>query len=107
VYSAADYWRAAWLCFRQRMLTLDVPITLGLAAIYGRSVFEVATGRGEGYGDSLTGLIFFLLCGRLFQRKTFDRLAFDRDYKGFFPLSVLRLTRSGEQPVAISELAVG
>ena len=90
VYSAADYWRAAWFSLKQRVLTLDVPIALGLAAIYGQSVFEVATGRGEGYCDSLTGLIFFLLCGRLFQRKTFDRLAFDRDYKGFFPLAVLR-----------------
>ena len=46
VYSAADYWRAAWVSLRQRGLTLDVPIALGLAAIYGQSVFEVASGRG-------------------------------------------------------------
>ena len=107
VYSAADYWRAAWVSLRQRRLTLDVPIALGLVAIYGQSVFEVATGRGEGYCDSLTGLIFFLLCGRLFQRKTFDRLAFDRDYKGFFPLAVLRKTSTGEESISISQLAVG
>jgi Cu+-exporting ATPase len=106
-YSAADYWRAAWFSLKQRRLTLDVPIALGLAAIYGQSVFEVATGRGEGYCDSLTGLIFFLLCGRLFQRKTFDRLAFDRDYKGFFPLAVVRKTPAGDEPVAISQLVVG
>ena len=55
VYSAADYWRAAWFSLKQRTLTLDVPIALGLAAIYGQSVFEVASGRGEGYCDSLTG----------------------------------------------------
>jgi len=107
VYSAADYWRAAWASFRQRVLTLDVPIAVGLAAIYGQSLFDVATGRSEGYADSLTGLIFFLLCGRWFQRKTFDRLAFDRDYKGFFPLAVIRRTASGDEPVAISQLAVG
>ena len=107
LFSAADYWRAAWLCVRQRLVTLDLPIAIGLAAIYGQSVYEVATGRGEGYCDSLTGLIFFLICGRLFQRKTFDRLAFDRDYKGFFPLAVLRKTPTDEESVAISELAVG
>ncbi|HVR36907.1 MAG TPA: heavy metal translocating P-type ATPase metal-binding domain-containing protein, partial [Methylomirabilota bacterium] len=45
VYSAADYWRAAWFSIRERMVTLDVPIAIGLAAIYGRSVFEVASGR--------------------------------------------------------------
>jgi len=110
IYSAADYWRAAWFSLKQRMLTLDVPIALGMAAIYGQSVFEVASGRSEGYCDSLTGLIFFLLCGRLFQRKTFDQLAFDRDYKGFFPLAVLRKTNTGdpsEESVSISQLAVG
>ncbi len=106
-YSAADFWKAAWRSFKQRVLTMDVPIALGLAAIYGQSIFEVASGRGAGYSDSLTGLIFFLLCGRIFQRVSFDRLAFDRDYKGFFPLSVLRKTPDGEETVAISQLALG
>jgi P-type Cu+ transporter len=88
--SASDFWRAAWSSLRQRGLTLEVPIALGLAAIYGQSLFEVLSQRGPGYCDSLTGLIFFLLCGRLFQQKTHERLVFDRDYKGFFPLAVTR-----------------
>jgi len=90
VFSAADFWKSALLSLRQRVLTLDVPIALGLAAIYGQSVFEIASSHGAGYCDSLTGLIFFLLCGRAFQQKTHERLAFDRDYKSFFPLSVAR-----------------
>lgn len=107
IYSAAEFWQAAWLSLKQRIVTMDVPIALGLAAIYGQSLFEVASGRGAGYCDSLTGLIFFLLCGRIFQRVTFERLAFDRDYKGFFPLAVLRKTTCGEESVAISRLSVG
>ena len=107
IYSASDFWRAAWLSWRQRVLTLDVPIAIGLAAIYGQSLFNVATGSGDSYCDSLTGLIFFLLCGRVFQRQTFDRMFFDRDYKGFFPLAVLRKTPQGEETVAISELTTG
>ncbi len=107
LYSAADYWRTAWLSLRQRVVTLDIPIALGLAAIYGQSVYDILWRHGEGYLDSLTGLIFFLLCGRLFQQKTHQRLAFDRDYKGFFPLSVVRRTTDGEETVAISRLEVG
>jgi Cu+-exporting ATPase len=116
VFSAADYFRSAWLSFRQRVLTLDVPIALGLLAIYGQSVFEITTGRGEGYCDSMTGLIFLLLCGKIFQQKTYERLAFDRDYKSFFPLSVTRVRRpeSGgqtapaeEERVSLSQLSVG
>ena len=106
-FSAADFWRAAWLSLRQRQLTLEVPIALGLAALYAASVIDVLLQRGSGYCDSLTGLIFFLLCGRVFQKKTYDRLTFDRDYKGFFPLSVIRKTPTGEETVAISRLEVG
>ena len=93
--SAADFWRSAWTSVRQQRLTMEVPIVLGLVAIYGSSVFDVMFQRGPGYCDSLCGLIFFLLCGRLFQKKTYDRLTFDRDYKGFFPLSVVRIGRAG------------
>lgn len=90
IYSASEYWQAAWTSLRQRLLNIDVPIAAGLIAIFVQSTYEVVMGRGDGYFDSLTGLIFFLLCGRLFQQKTYDRLAFDRDYKSFFPLSVTR-----------------
>lgn len=103
-YSALDYWRAAWISLRERLLTIDVPIAAGIVAIYAQSVFEVLTGRGEGYFDSLAGLVFFLLCGKLFQQKTYDRLAFDRDYRSFFPLSVTRKLAS-RQPARRDEQA--
>ncbi|MEI7533923.1 MAG: heavy metal translocating P-type ATPase metal-binding domain-containing protein [Verrucomicrobiae bacterium] len=106
-FSAADFWRAAWFSVRQRVLTMEVPIALGLAAIYAASIFEVLSQRGPGYCDSLCGLIFFLLCGRLFQKRHYDRLTFDRDYKGFFPLSVVRKNSGGEANVAISQLVTG
>ena len=106
-YSAADYWRSALLSLRQRLLTLDVPIALGLAALYAQSALEIISGRGEGYLDSLSGLVFFLLCGRVFQQITHERIVFDRDYKCFFPLAVVRKTATEEQSVALSELKVG
>src|SRR5581483_4737982 len=119
IYSAADYWKSARRSVRQRRLTMEVPIALGLAALYAQSAFEILGGRGEGYLDSLAGLVFFLLCGRVFQQKTHDRLAFDRDYKSFFPLSVTRIIPGGsegngslpaspaEEHVPLSQLQVG
>lgn len=107
VFSAQDYWKAALLSIRQRIATLDVPIALGLAAIYLQSVYEVMVlGRG-GYCDSLTGLIFFLLCGRAFQQKTQERLAFDRDFKSFFPLSILRVRNGQNERVSLGDLEIG
>ena len=107
VYSAGDYWRAAWLSLRRRMLTLDVPIALGLVAVYAQSLYDILTERGGGYLDSMAGLVFFLLCGRMFQQVTHERIAFDRDYKSFFPLSATRKTATGEESVALSQLQVG
>ncbi len=106
VYSASDYWKTAWMSLRQRRLTLDVPIATGIAALWGQSTWEIVSGHGEGYFDSLAGLLFYLLLGKLFQQKTYDRLAFDRDYRAFFPLSVVRLG-STEERVALSQIRVG
>ncbi len=107
LYSAADYWRSAWLALKQRVLTLEVPIALGLTALYCQSAAEILSGRGAGYLDSLAALVFFLLCGRAFQQKTYDRITFDRDYKAFFPLSAVRKSAAGEETVALSELRPG
>ena len=93
---------------RQRRLTMEVPIAAGLAALYAQSVFEVVGHRGPAMLIRLPGWFFSCLCGRLFQQKTYERLAFDRDYKSFFPLSVMRKTGSGEEIVALSnDLRVG
>src|SRR6266511_2536297 len=101
-YSAMDYWRSAWMSLRQRLLNIDVPIAAGIAALFLQSCYEALLGRGEGYFDSLAGLLFFLLCGKLFQQKTYDRLKFDRDYGSFFPLSVTRKTLLTWPPGALT-----
>lgn len=107
LFSASSYWRAAVLGVRRRMLTIDFPIAIGLAALFGQSAFDVATGTGVGYFDSFAGLVFFLLCGRWFQQKSFEWLSFDRDYRAYFPLSVTRLTATGAQAISITELKIG
>jgi P-type Cu+ transporter len=106
-YSASDYWKAAWVSLRRQILAIEVPIAAGLVALFTQSAYEVLSGHGEGYFDSLTGLLFFLLCGRLFQQKTYDRLAFDRDYKSFFPLSVTKQTGERQERISLSQLQIG
>lgn len=106
VFSAQDYWRAAWFSLKQIWLAIEVPIAIGLAVLFIQSALEVFRGIGPGYFDSLTGLIFFLLIGRIFQQKTYDRLSFERDYRSFFPLAVTRIDK-GEQRVSLSLLKPG
>lgn len=107
-YSAGDYWRAARLSVQQHRLGIELPIALGLAALFGQSAYIALSGLGPGYFDSFAGLVFFLLCGQVFQRRTYDRLSFDRDYKAYFPLSVTRVDKEG-MPVStpVTRLDVG
>jgi Cu+-exporting ATPase len=107
LYSAADYWRAAWRSIRTRVVTIEFPIAVGLAALFGQSLFDIGLQQGEGYLDSFAGLVFLLLCGRLFQRKTFNAMAFDRDYRSYFPLSVTRRGAAGEELIPATALQVG
>ena len=109
LFSASDYFRVGLARRRERgVMALDVPVALGLAVLFGRSVVDIATGRGEGFMDSFAGLVFFLLIGRLFQQKAFDRIAFDRTFRSFLPLSVQRRARDGGPvPVPIEQLRAG
>lgn len=106
-YSAVDFFRAAFQGLRVKQVHLDLPLSIGIVALFVRSLYEVATQSGTGYFDSFTGLVFFLLIGRVFQSKTFQSLSFDRDYKSYFPLSVTVKTKSGERQLVLSRLKPG
>lgn len=105
-YCAADYWKTAWIGLRQRRINIEVPIAAGIAALWLQSLHEVVTQTGEGYFDSLAGLLFFLLCGRWFQQRTYAHLRFDRDYRSFFPISVARCDDDGRR-IPLSEVRAG
>ena len=107
LYSASDYFSGAWRAMRARTMTLDVPIAIGLVVLFGRSAVEIIFGLGEGFLDSFAGLVFFLLIGRLFQQRTFERIAFDRTARSFLPLSVRVEGREGDSFTPIDTLEPG
>jgi P-type Cu+ transporter len=106
-YSAYDYFVSAYNVLKQKSVNMDVPIALGILALFFYSLYDIFFLMGAGYLDSLAALLFFLLLGKLYQQKTFDRLSFDRDYKAYFPVAVTLLTKNGEQTVSLNKLAVG
>jgi len=106
-YSGKDYFTNALQSFKQRQINIDVPIAVGLAALFFRSTYDILSHTGPGYLDSLAGLVFFLLIGRWFQSKTYESLAFDRDFKSYFPLAVQKKNGEEWMPVVIYELEKG
>jgi len=107
VYSASHYFVSAWKSFSQKQINIDVPIAVGLLALFLRSAYDIITSSGSGYLDSFTGLVFFLLIGRWFQSKTYESLAFDRDFKSYFPLAVNKSEGDDYISTRIHELIKG
>jgi P-type Cu+ transporter len=106
-YCASDFFISAWKGLRQRWLNIDAPIALAILVTFSRSVYEILTGTGPGYLDSMSGIVFFMLTGRWFQDKTYDSFSFDRNYKSYFPLGVTLLKNGMETTATISGLKKG
>jgi len=106
-YSASDYFLTAWKSLKKRMISIDLPIALGLITLFAQSLVEIISGAGIGYIDSLTGLVFFMLIGRWYQGKTYQALSFERDYKTYFPLAVTKMTDSGSTTIPLEDLKSG
>ncbi len=106
-YSASDYFISAFKGLRSKIINIDFPLALGITILFVRSTYEILTYSGAGYFDSMTGLVFFLLIGKVFQERTYSYLNFERNYKSYFPLAVH--VKNGEQEVSIpvSRLKVG
>jgi Cu+-exporting ATPase len=106
-YSCWEFFRPAWLGLKQRQLPIDVPISLGIVMLFARSAFEVLSQSGAGFLDSFTGLVFFMLIGRIFQKKSYDALSFERDFRSYFPLWVTLKSADRELSIPLTKLKVG
>jgi Cu+-exporting ATPase len=106
-YCSADYFTSAVGGLRKKVINIDVPIALGIVLLFTRSVYEILSQTGPGFVDSMSGLLMFLLLGRIFQSKTYDRMNFERNYKSYFPLSVTIKKNGIETTVPISSLKRG
>ena len=106
-YCANDYFLSAYKSLRKKIISIDLPIALGLITLFIQSSIELMTDQGIGYFDSLTGLVFFLLIGKWYQSITYEALTFERDYKSYFPVAVTRVTESGNETIPMDRLKAG
>ena len=107
LYSGRDYFTAAWHSLRRRQVNLDVPLALGIFVLFARTAWEIFTGSGPGFADTLCGLVFFLLVGRWVQHRAYHHISFERDYRSYFPVAVTRLLDGAAKPIPIAEIHVG
>ena len=108
LYSASGYYVSAYKSIAAKMLNIDIPIALGIIIFFIRSTFDIIMDYGSGFFDSLTGLIFFMLLGKMFQIKTYNFLSFERDFKSYFPIAITKINADcKEEIIPIYEVKEG
>lgn len=103
-YSASEFFVSAWRGIKQQMLNIDAPIVLAILITYFRSIYEILSGTGSGFLDSMSGIVFFMLVGRVVQERTYKSISFHRDYKAYFPIAVNVVTSSGIESRGLQDL---
>jgi len=108
LYSASGYYVSAWKSIKAGMLNIEIPIALGIIVMFVRSTVDIIFDYGQGFFDSMCGLIFFMLLGKLFQQKTYSFLSFERDYKSYFPIAITKILSDGSEiPVQVYDIEKG
>ena len=107
LYSSLPFYQSSWKSLKHKFLNIDAPIALAIIITFVRSAWEVISGTGGGYFDSMTGIVFFMLAGRIIQDKTYRQLSFERDYTSYFPIAVSVLTDNNEVPTTLPEIKPG
>lgn len=105
-YAAQPFYQSSWKSLRHRFLNIDVPIALAVVITFVRSVWEVVSGTGSGYFDSMSGIVFFMLVGRVLQNRTFRQLSFERDYRSYFPVAVTVIENGKQSARLLPDLKV-
>jgi Cu+-exporting ATPase len=103
-YSGNEFFDSAYKGLKNKIINIDFPVALAVAITFIRSLYEILSGTGSGYLDSMSGIIFFLLIGRWLQEKTEFNIAFDRDFKSFFPIAIDKITDDKITPTPVEEI---
>ncbi|MDI9332127.1 MAG: cation-translocating P-type ATPase [Alphaproteobacteria bacterium] len=79
IFSCTPFWRSAWRDLRQRRISMDLPVALGMLITFVVSTAGTFDPQGpwgaEVYFDSLTMFVFFLLGGRWLEWRLRDQTA--------------------------------
>jgi len=77
LYSARPFFQTAWAGLRARMVHIDLPVAIALAAAFAASAWNTVRGAGPLWFDSLAMLVAALLGARQVQRAA-QRAALER-----------------------------
>jgi heavy metal translocating P-type ATPase len=107
-WCALPFWRGAFAGLRQRQITMDVPVALGIAVSFGVSIAGTLADADHLYMDSAAMIVFLILLGRTLERRARARAASAVErLAAAAPATALRRTPGGLEEVAAGTLVAG
>lgn len=106
LYCASTFFDTAYKGLKKGILNIELPVAIALAITFLRSIFEVFWANSNGYFDSLSGIVFFMLIGRWVQNNTARNINFNRDYQSFFPIVVTVLNGNKREYKHIKKVGI-
>ena len=108
-YSGAPILRGAWQDLRNRVLGMDVTVSIALLLAFAASVVNTLSGSGDVYFDSVVMFIFLLLLGRHAEMNSRHQAAHITDALArALPSQVTRVCDDGgTEKVALAAVRVG
>ncbi len=108
LYAGWPFYQGAWHALRARGISMDVPVTLGIALAFVASVVNALRGHGEVYFDSVTMFVFFLSIGRYVEMIARHRAGSVADALArLAPVTARRVRAGSVEDVQAVDLAVG
>lgn len=107
LWSAAPFFRGAWVEFRLRRWGMDTLVALSVGLAYSVSVIETLRGGPEVYFDAAVMFVFFLLVARYIEAATRDQARAAVSRTQFLPAVVNKWTEAGWLEVALTDVLIG
>ena len=109
LYSCTPFFTGAWRDLKNRQLSMDVSVSLAIAATYLAGIWAILTDSGEIYFDSVVMFAFFLLAGRYLERRARQRtVESTARLVNLLPPSTLRVGADGQtQRIMLDEVREG
>lgn len=105
-FTASEFFVSAYKGLRKGILNIDLPVSIAVVITFIRSMYELYQGTSNGYLDSMTGIVFFMLIGRWLQNRTHNFLHFNRNYLSYFPIAVEKIKSGITKITAIQDIDV-
>lgn len=108
IYCAQPFFRSAMSALRGMRLNMDVPISLAIVLACGLSLYETSQGGEHAYFDAALSLTFFLLSGRVLERRMRQAArSAAADLAALEPLRVTRIEGETRVSVPVDDVAEG